>query len=852
MLLVYRLVLLYIVYKTNKNNNWCSGPCTKSILDPCSLAEAQFLLGLDDPLFPQSGVETEHASQEREQVITTFVDEEPGFEEVINDAPDDIRRYTHETSMDIREFFARPVPIWTHNWIFGDANQHMLFNPWDLWMKNKRVANRLTNYKNFSGTLCVKVLLNGNQFYWGSALLSHCPAFLNQRIRTYTNNILDIVPASQRLHLWLEPTTNEGGCMRLPFLYNYDAMHLPDATPAALDALGRLWFTVVTALAHESSTRSVRVTYYAWVDDIVLSSPTAVNMNGLTAQSGDEYSRKPVSTMATSVASVASKLTSMPTIGPFALATQQVANAVGSMAAAMGYSKPTHLQEPHRVRKQMFNSMSTGDGQDECDVLALTQKHEVTIDPRTVGLDSTDEMDLNYICGIESYIGRAPWTAEDPANKILCSMPVSPFVCQTAIRAGTLGTGTVFPPCGHLGRLFDYWRGNMVFRFRVVASKFHKGRLLVVWDPVVATVNPESNLTNSMVVDIAETRDFEVKIGWGSDKPALTCMEALGDPRFFVGSVCPYKPYDNGYLTVYVLNDLVDSSNSTLPIHLQVFVKGEDMDFWAPDYQGFDSTYFPQPQSGWEQQPFDSMTRYSFGNTAPHDDVVAICMGERVRSVRTLLKRYMHDYTFSWLTETAANNPKVLKFVRNVQAPYQPGFDPQGVDTFGPDVCNNLKHSYWSYIEPLFVGKKGGRRLKILARSDINTVPQVLDTFNVSRGGDQTAGTSVSASYNILDPSQVRKMIAGETQELASGGIVLTKGSDGTAEVAVKWYSGTRFDYCQRSPLSLSGSNQLIIRHVQNVVGTPLTVFTLFSASDEDVALFRWNGTLPLWPWVIA
>lgn len=363
------------------------------------------------------------------------MDEEPGFEQKIPATIDTLRDFARVSESEISQFFSRPVKIYEHDWDVGGIAERN-FNPWALWLRNKRVVNRINNYRNFSGTLCVKVLLNGNQFYWGAALLPYNPATPNQRMRSYYPGLIDRIPASQRIHLWLEPTTNEGGCMRLPFLYNRDAIPLPSATDSTLNTLGRLQFDPVVQLRHDTSTKAIRVTYYAWVDDIILSSPTAAATTGLVPQSGDEYSKKPISSVATSISGIASKLTKVPGIAPYAMATQQMANAVGGVARAFGYSKPTCLQEPKRVRAQMLNSMAVGDGQDECDVLALTSKQEVSIDPRLVGLSEQDEMDIEYLCGIESWIGSTTWLPADAPDQVLCSIPVSPWYCRIGLGGG--------------------------------------------------------------------------------------------------------------------------------------------------------------------------------------------------------------------------------------------------------------------------------------------------------------------------------------------------------------------------------------------------------------------------------
>lgn len=282
---------------------------------------------------------------------TVFYDQNPSYQVSRGTTIDEVRNAPAEPATDWTQFFARPVEISKFKWSVG-GNLNLSIDPWTLWLTNKRVSNRMSNYRNFSGTLKVKILLNGNNFYWGRALASYYPRWTTDgaTFNMSDNTLINTIPMSQRMHLWVDPTTSQGGEMTLPFFYEFDALELTNYT--VTQSLGTIFLKSVTPLYHASATDAVQFTVYAWCEDITLSGPTSQNLSGILPQAGglDEYSKKPISTVANVIASASSKLVSAPGVGPWALATQMAAKGIGDAANLLGYSRPLELSNNERRR----------------------------------------------------------------------------------------------------------------------------------------------------------------------------------------------------------------------------------------------------------------------------------------------------------------------------------------------------------------------------------------------------------------------------------------------------------------------------------------------------------------------
>ena len=153
-------------------------------------------------------------------------------------SPQDPTFGTSDTSNShLQDFLERPLNIFSFAWNVG-SGINATFNPWDLFMTNPRVINRITNFRNFRGNLNVKITLNGNGFHYGRLLASYLPLYegdvVSKKLRSTPQ---DAIAESQRPHLYLDPTHSQGGCMTLPFFWYKNNIDIPTGE---WDQLGRL------------------------------------------------------------------------------------------------------------------------------------------------------------------------------------------------------------------------------------------------------------------------------------------------------------------------------------------------------------------------------------------------------------------------------------------------------------------------------------------------------------------------------------------------------------------------------------------------------------------------------------
>jgi hypothetical protein len=742
----------------------------------------------------------------KEQNVS-FNDQSAGYKYEITSSIDSTRTNTDANDVDLGNFFERPLKIASYEWS-TTITLFETFNPWTLFLENPRVANRISNYKLLKGKLHVKFMVNGNAFYYGRLLASYQPRHLSDDLTVNRALVFaDNVEASQRPHIFIDPCTNQAGEISCPFLCDTDALNIPKGD---WRKMGEMSLRELTQLRHANgATEPITITVMAWMSEVTLSAPTAANSAGLTAQVGfepqchfefqsgnskksrlnkttnmqnknnskmakqDEYGTGPVSGPAATVARIAGMLKDAPVIGPYAKATQIAAGGISNIAKLFGYSRPPTLAPEVKVQQRPLTGLALTNIPDETEKLSFDAKQELTVDGSVVGLDNTDEMTIKGIATRESFLTSTTWQTTDLVDQILFSSAVTP--CQK-LQYGTSPIEYHQTACSFASVPFKYWRGTMKYRFQIVSSAYHKGRIKIQWDPVIYQ-SQETNVQYTQIVDISDEKDFTMEIGWGSEYGWLDCVsyKTAAHTTRIAYPTSISNTFANGVLTVSVLNTLTSPSLSAGDtVSLNVFVSaGDDIEFAVPTTSQLAvHSYFPQigfqPQSGMEDtsivqqdkdctdepsKPMDQQIMNTFAMAPDITDYNAdVYHGESVRSFRQLLKRY----NFVGTIGIKADN---LAFENNFVMKHYPPLPNQNTNSYWDDLLgtahgkNMNSTTLLSYLYPAFVAMRGGTRWRIIQFSNRDT--QTQGTLTISLDPDATiCGPRYAAYVDLTTPFQ--------------------------------------------------------------------------------------------------
>lgn len=831
----------------------------------------------DEICYDTTGDNVEH------EKITSFYDQSPSYTCAVKSQLDPTFHISHDADATFAEFFQRPVRIASYTWAVGSSLSQFIY-PWYAFMSDSRVSNRLNNFRMLSAKLHVRVQIAGNAFYYGRALVSYKPQTegwdnaVSGDSFTTTRGLLgtvDLVAASQRPHIFLDPATSQGGEMILPFFHDSNGLDLVVNSVADAQELGELWFQSFGPLRHANAgTGPLTVTVFAWMTEVVLSTPTDSNFGGLSPQSGleeqagDEYGVGPVSKTANIVAAVAGKLVNVPSIRPYAMATQMAAQGAANLATFFGMSRPADISSVQTRRVSVIGDLASTNREDSLMRLSLDAKHELTIDPRTTGLADVDELALDYICAKESYIVTAPWEVSDTPGTVLFSTQVRPEMFNFYDPGGGNPVEYHMAPCCWASVPFRYWRGKMKYRFQIVASGYHKGKVRVTWDPVGSGTEPDYNTCYNRIVDLAEERDFVVEVGWGQPDPYLiTSSDNSGEWSSTKWSLTTIMPPDtinaNGVLSIFVQNELV-APNTPTPISINVFASMVEPEFASP--YGIKLSHFTwfgdatpallAEEGGLEEQAGNEVEESDANSTKkpsiPSDPqllepivgndrmpgIECITMGEKVTSFRQLLKRYNLSYYDTYAPFLNVSEISSIVMQRHALPMYR-GFSPgAAVLSLG---FNPVATTLLNWTLPLYAGWRGSIRWKFIYNPLL--ISGTFTPYVTRLNGDATYANS-QATTSTFTQIGINNGIGQFIGNLFEGSAVTTSNVNPSVEVEIPYYSPVRFMAARRANLTTEGFRGLGYAHriMARGDGTTPIVISSYVATGEDFTTFFFCG----------
>jgi hypothetical protein len=533
---------------------------------------------------------------------------------------------------------------------------------------------------------------------------------------------------------------------------------------------------------------------WAWFKDIHLAMPTQDDTSFLAPQA-DEYDKPSV--VATSAANMVGHLRDAPVIGSYARATELALRGAAQIASAFGYSRPTITNDNGRMIIHPAGNLSNVNVVDTATKLAFDAKQEVTVDPTVTGYGNGDCMDIAEIASKRMLINQYDWTFANPTEFQQFIMNITPMQAKPANIPNQVNSFPylISPSC-HMAAPFKYWRGSMEITIEVVASTFHKGKLRVVYDPLGVMTNgasawsDEYNLNYSSIIDIAQSRTFTMKIGWGNARSyCLTGPIEANNSMNFNTFATPlaantHNAYANGRLGIHVLTPLTSVAGvNTNPVSINIYAnmcddfqiavpKVDDFRNYSTNglraFEGFEDFQY---QSGELEQVPGPMVAEDTGlavdlNGTMEDSQLweskfnMVHIGEEMKSIRQIIKRYCPSTFIPFRVPfdkagTAATN----KFSFQVHLPNFPSYGGWSyVNSLDPNVDLLIEAYSRSYVPvpftnwltwygPAFLMRRGAIRNKYLIEggngADYQIECMAIINSPVGSGLNVTAGSNL-------------------------------------------------------------------------------------------------------------
>ncbi len=803
-----------------------------------------------------------------EGTIDAVVSEQENLLDIVGD---DVKTVNSGTSdgpqvgqthlLSVEDFFRRPVAIDTFT-ISVPADVGAAYPIWDLYSKAPSVRAKLRNYSFLKGTLCVRVAISGSPFHYGKILVAYKPYPLmqdalqahltNLPVNSTYRSVLLCYLSQSRGAITIDCNANKPIDIRCPFI-SPKATHRLYATSNAVLAAGSSYpdlanagslylYSISPVNSCSSTPTPLSCQIYAWMEDIELGPPTATQI-AITTESGDERKTGPVEKVGTFLATVSQALTKVPVIAPLAKASASVFSGLAQFAAWFGWSVPAIQEKPIFVKNRPYSSTALTICSATVDKIALDPLQEVSVDPR-VGASIHDEMSIAFLTQIPAYIYRFTWAPADVPFTPSFQMAITP---QLSALFG--GTPTIVQPTpmGYVAECFRYWRGKIKVRLEIVASRFHRGKFIIAYEPNISqqpliSTSIELNKHYARVIDIQETQDVEFIIDYAQPyvwlktlTPNYVTYNNLLTRGTFDGS--NLTGYVNGYIMVAPFTELQSPDGSQVTIN--VYVSGVDMQF-----NQFTSDHLPTKRAmvtaSGPSIGIDSEYKYSSVELNPSSNVgnatSEYCFGEQPVSLRSLLKRYVTTLNSNTALGSTAHGS--FSFNMNIIPPASPVFD--GV-AYAGSIPTLLE-----YLPLAYLGVKGGMRKRfVFWTNNSSTIWHTNKYYLFSLLAPATTHVNSGPTLNTgtVDPYLV--------QEGCSVSMIATNAG---AEIELPYYSPNLFHFsCNKDfgttvsddSYSNTWTQQYSVQVNDSSVSTNLHARE-DSATAEDFTFIRFEGA-PYW-----
>jgi hypothetical protein len=724
----------------------------------------------------------------------------------------------------LKDFLSRPVRIRQISWTNGSLCTK--FNPWMDYIADARVTQKLNNFYNLRGTLCVKAVVNGGPFLYGRLMMAYRPLHLWDYV---TDVDQSLVVTSQWPRIFIDPTTSLGGTIKCPFFYFKEYLRVNDADWDDMGLMYLIPMNELRSVASGVTSPAITVTIYAWMENVEMLSPTetVVPQCGEIEPQKGEFgdSKASISTVATNVAQAAGALKDVPTIGPYALATQTMAKGVASVAKAFGYSAPLNLDRQVNTVK-VDPKGATTNMQVPTAKMAVDIKQELTIDPQIAGVNFGDELSILSIAQRETYLDTFNWMSSSVPESNLYSMLVLPSYCNLVswyYPDDDTYAAAIPTAIGFASMPFEYWSGSIKFRFQIVSSNFHKGRLAIVYDPAGDSLTGiGENMRFTEIIDISKTRDFTMTIDNNQQRSLLSVppYPSTSQTYFTSNGTIPLSRVtgDNGALSVYVLNELQASSTvvselTPAVVQINVFVSaGDNFQLFAPtDCQiakyalcVADGVPTPDvvPQAGTLNESLAGDVNFIEETTAPvnaggaqvelvpsnsgSSALTSVYIGETITSFRQLLHRQMYHHSCYEDMIRGRVYSRSMSFF-----PCHRGCVPGATRDVDNIYYNYSANTIFNYLAPAFIGMRGGMRWKVVKPKN-DSVALYANRLSVYQYSGYEYAWQASAYTDDRFPHGCF-----ELQGINSGNTFTTGSTDTVLDIELPYYSNNKFFPCR-------------------------------------------------------
>ncbi|APG78629.1 hypothetical protein [Wuhan coneheads virus 1] len=439
------------------------------------------------------------------------------------------------------------------SWEKGKARDSILGKsyelPYDALQSFKSSPNYaiIMNNRFFRFNMKVKFILNSSPFQIGCAVADWRYGFSGYYDTVYN--------ALQRNHVKLNAGSSNNAELFIP--YHHFNSYLSNKSKEC--RIGKLTLRVLNSLSMSDSVSSAcSISIYIAFEDI--------DTHGLISRSitekeilynGAQGQMNAIGSLCNEAGDVLDKIGKVSNVG---------SNMLRTAGDIFNQDKPPLPLQPMCLVPQTVQSFAYTDG-------IVEPINVLRSDPRGQRQPAvhTDEMDILKFMKGWGYVNTFSWKMTDPKGEMLYQLPVTPHISDysnygSAASTNVMGVlSVVLPPIGYISSFASKVRGNIEYRFEVIANSYYTGSLVISSIPLGKMLDQinykEAMLSNTEIVDIQKTSIADISVPWNWYNAWMRTTNIHNEENYYAT------------LNVYVLNQLIGIDSVPTSIDVNVYMR---------------------------------------------------------------------------------------------------------------------------------------------------------------------------------------------------------------------------------------------------------------------------------------
>lgn len=763
----------------------------------------------------------------------------------------------------IKMYFGKPTKV--YNGVFAETDVASTWswqNVYDPIKTNAMYYDKLVGVYAFRATTVLTLQVNANRFQSGRYMLVHLPLggadWSDPAMASYIKmKTYSAMQYTQLPHVEIDLATDSQIELRIPHVTFNNACPVTKSTETSFTKYTPGLFKIYPYMSLRAGASASTCGFTLWVhyEDVEIFSNMAPQMGGFeNAERGtsgkmfgkvkdvlgmEVYTPGPVETIANKVRVISDSATRVPMLSAFAAPVSWLADIVGGVASIFGWSKPLQIAPAGDTHLALFHDLPNCDTKDNITSMSLTKDNRVDILPGFSGT-SVDELSIDYLKKIYAYYDVVTWNSTDLVSTQLFKYPLSPgyFMKSATEEAHVMSLQT---PIAFLSQFFHYYRGGLQFKFKIVKTEFHSGRLIFGFFPCdipISGLGTEATFAN---LDYAQKTVIDVRDGveWTMSVPYVSTTAFKRNAR----NATSYDEW-YGYLCCYVLSPLIAPDGVTPDIKILIEVCGaDDLEFQVP----LRNEYVPiipiavaaAPQMG---DPLNTGTIGTMKEEMHRFNDDAACIGECVTSFRQLLKRPGPYIPYT--------NSKYLVFHPDMYTPIINTTEPVSSSGIAPDLI--------TVLGCCFTLQRGSLRFKFIPHNVTNiTDIDSLVTWWYTKIGYNTVG-------GYPDTTRIVKSSVSSATALSATSIANNARNGSFMAGLTKWGVGFTCPFYNSNHSTPTVPHYTGFSYLPGIMGQPETKLsasvssvgnlnlTVLRYAGDDFNFGQFNGIPPMYAMTIS